>query len=165
MPKPCLGVRLEPRRLPTLVTDYPKAVSCLRDNLDELLTWWRYKSSPSANRSGQPTPSKGAFAKSDGEPSHRPLFRPHFDGPHPLRRLQPRRPLPGVSTPLLLTLVFLRHPIDCRITNGRKRRAPWQGGAFQWVQGPPGDSLPPEAIGAVMEVTKWLKPSNSGHNW
>jgi len=34
---------------------------------------------------------------------------------------------------------------------------------FQWVQVPPGDSLPPEAIGAVMEVTKWLKPSNSGH--
>jgi len=43
-------------------------------------------------------------------------------------------------------------------------RAPWQGGAFQWVQGPPGDSLQPEAIGAVMEVTKWLKPSNSGHD-
>jgi hypothetical protein len=39
--------------------------------------------------------------------------------------------------------------------------APWQGGAFQWVQGPPGDSLQPEAIGAVMEVTKWLKPSIS----
>src|SRR5262249_25281267 len=33
-----------------------------------------------------------------------------------------------------------------------------------WVQGPPGDSLQPEAIGAVMEVTKWLKPSNSGHD-
>ena len=31
--------------------------------------------------------------------------------------------------------------------------------AFQWVQAPPGDSLQPEAIGAVMEVTKWLKPS------
>ena len=32
----------------------------------------------------------------------------------------------------------------------------------KWVQGPPGDSLPPEAIGAVMEVTKCLKPSDSG---
>jgi len=40
-----------------------------------------------------------------------------------------------------------------------------KGGAFQWVQGPPGDSLQPEAIGAVMEVTKWLKPSISGRNW
>src|SRR5246127_239770 len=37
-----------------------------------------------------------------------------------------------------------------------------KGGAFQWVQAPPGDSLQPEAIGAVMEVTKWLKPSISG---
>src|SRR5215831_15673948 len=31
----------------------------------------------------------------------------------------------------------------------------------KWVRGPPGDSLQPEAIGAVMEVTKWLKPSIS----
>jgi hypothetical protein len=46
----------------------------------------------------------------------------------------------------------------------RIRRAPCKGGAFQWVQAPPGDSLQPEAIGAVMEVTKWLKPSTSGHN-
>jgi len=28
----------------------------------------------------------------------------------------------------------------------------------------PATLLPPEAIGAVMEVTKWLKPSISGHN-
>ena len=39
-----------------------------------------------------------------------------------------------------------------------------KGGAFQWVQGPPGASLQPEATGAGMEVTKWLKPSNSGHD-
>src|SRR5215831_11820412 len=45
---------------------------------------------------------------------------------------------------------------------GRFRRAPCKGGAFQWVRAPPGDSLQPEAIGAVMEVTKWLKPSDSG---
>ena len=36
---------------------------------------------------------------------------------------------------------------------------------FQWVQGPPGDSLPPEATGAGMEVTKCLKPSDSGHEF
>jgi hypothetical protein len=30
---------------------------------------------------------------------------------------------------------------------------------FQWVQGPPGDSLPLEATGAGMEETKCLKPS------
>jgi hypothetical protein len=38
-------------------------------------------------------------------------------------------------------------------------RASGEGGAFQWVQAPPGDPLQPEATGAVMEVTKWLKPS------
>src|ERR1700745_4133579 len=36
---------------------------------------------------------------------------------------------------------------------------------FQWVQGPPGDSLPPEATGAGMEVTKCLKPPDSGHEF
>jgi hypothetical protein len=46
------------------------------------------------------------------------------------------------------------------LTIGRKQvahavriwRAPWKGGAFQWVQVPPGKSLQPEAAGAVMEV-------------
>jgi hypothetical protein len=38
-------------------------------------------------------------------------------------------------------------------------RAPCKGGAFQWVKAPPGEMLPPEATGATMEVTKWLKPS------
>jgi hypothetical protein len=37
--------------------------------------------------------------------------------------------------------------------------APCKGGTFQWVQVPPGQTLQPEATGAVMEVTKWLKPS------
>ena len=35
-------------------------------------------------------------------------------------------------------------------------------GAFQWVRGPPGNSLQPEATGAGMEATKCLKPSDSG---
>lgn len=33
---------------------------------------------------------------------------------------------------------------------------------FQWVKAPPGEMLQPEATGAVMEVTKWLKPSDRG---
>src|ERR1700726_1442504 len=37
-----------------------------------------------------------------------------------------------------------------------------QGGAFQRVQAPPGDSLQPEATGAGMEETKCLNPSDSG---
>ena len=40
--------------------------------------------------------------------------------------------------------------------------APCKGGAFQWVKVPPGEMLQPEATGAAMEVTKWLKPSDSG---
>jgi hypothetical protein len=52
-----------------------------------------------------------------------------------------------------------------RLPSGRSerqlRRAPCQGGASQWVQAPPGEMLQPEVTGAVMEVTKWLKPSAS----
>ena len=29
---------------------------------------------------------------------------------------------------------------------------------FQWVKAPPGEMLQPEAPGATMEATKWLKP-------
>src|SRR5215469_7153067 len=43
---------------------------------------------------------------------------------------------------------------EMQMGSGRGAAAPW--GAFRWVQGPRGDSLQPEAIGAVMEVTKWL---------
>src|ERR1700733_7668561 len=43
--------------------------------------------------------------------------------------------------------------------NDRNLRAPWEGGAFQRVQAPSGQPLQPEATGAVMEVTKCLKPS------
>ena len=45
------------------------------------------------------------------------------------------------------------------VGNDRYLRAPWEGGAFQRVQAPSGQPLQPEATGAVMEVTKSLKPS------
>jgi len=57
---------------------------------------------------------------------------------------------------------FLTEPANINATAGNGVRRE-KAALFQWVQVPPGDSLPPEAIGAVMEVTKWLKPSNSGH--
>ncbi len=41
--------------------------------------------------------------------------------------------------------------------------APCKGGAFWWVQVPPGELLQPEATGAGMEVTKCLKPPDDGH--
>src|SRR5215471_9322074 len=56
----------------------------------------------------------------------------------------------AVTTSAKMQSAMLKIPLD---TNAPDK----------WVQGPPGDSLPPEAIGAVMEVTKWLEPSNSGH--
>ena len=42
---------------------------------------------------------------------------------------------------------------------GQLRVCAVKGGAFEWVQVPPGETLQPEATGAVMEVTKWLEPS------
>src|ERR1700722_10896523 len=50
----------------------------------------------------------------------------------------------------------------CTRPNDRSGCAPWKGDVFQWVKGPPGNSLQPEAAGAVMEVTTWLKPSECG---
>jgi len=38
-------------------------------------------------------------------------------------------------------------------------RAPWQGGAFPVGASPTRQPLQPEATGAAMEETKWLKPS------
>jgi hypothetical protein len=56
--------------------DYPKAVACLRDDLDELLTpacagagsAGATNPAPNARKSGPPTPSSDAFAKSADEP-------------------------------------------------------------------------------------------------
>jgi hypothetical protein len=51
-----------------------------------------------------------------------------------------------------------RNPVRMSAFHVRRDKA----ALFQWVQGPPGDSLPPEATGAGMEVTKCLKPPDSG---
>ncbi len=93
------ALRRPPLRRSHWEADYPKAVACLRGDLDELLTCWRYKSL-NANGSEPPTPSNGVFAKSDGEPGRWASFRPHLDGPHPVRRLHPRKPKTRASAPL-----------------------------------------------------------------
>ena len=56
-----------------------------------------------------------------------------------------------------------RSAIWCGMSGFHVRRD--KAALFQWVQGPPGDSLPPEATGAGMEVTKCLKPSDNGHGF
>ncbi len=48
--------------------DYPKAVVCLCDDLDDLLACWHYKPVTNAIAPEPPTPANGALAKSDGEP-------------------------------------------------------------------------------------------------
>ena len=51
---------------------------------------------------------------------------------------------------VMLPFIFRKRTIFC---------APWKGTVVQWVQIPSGNfSLQPVAIGAVVEVTKRLKP-------
>ena len=60
----------------------------------------------------------------------------------------------------VVLMIRYRHTGDT--SGGRSQTAtlgmPCEAGNFQWVQFPPGDgSLQPEAVGAVVEVTKLLK--------
>ena len=57
--------------------------------------------------------------------------------------------------------IFAAHEIALTALGVRRGKAALSSGCKPH----PANSLQPEAIGAVMEVTKWLKPSNSGHNW
>lgn len=68
--------------------DYPKAVACLRDDLDELLTLV-----PQIPRSAQTAQDYQRHRTSlprspTTNPAQGRLLRPHLDRPHPLRRLQ-----------------------------------------------------------------------------
>ena len=56
------------------------------------------------------------------------------------------------------TVRALTRRIKSWIALRQRRVCAVKDGAFQWVQAPPGETLQPEATGAVMEVTKWLKP-------
>ena len=54
---------------------YPNAVACLRNDLDELLTCFRYKSPDGARRCEPPMLSSAASAKSDDAPGQWALSR------------------------------------------------------------------------------------------
>jgi len=58
----------------------------------------------------------------------------------------------------------LGHPAGSRRTTAIHVRRD-KAALFQWVRGPPGDPLQPEAPGAGMEATKCLKPSDNGHDF
>src|SRR6516164_8465838 len=82
----------------------------------------------------------------------------------PLNWLPASRLLPRAAGWSAATLCLGATPppdVSRRMTPFHVRRD--KAALFQWVQGPPGDSLQPEATGAGMEVTKCLKPSDSGH--
>ena len=63
------------------------------------------------------------------------------------------------SAVFVLRKLFEVHRPSHADREGQQRVCAVKGGAFQWVKAPPGETLQPEATGAVMEVTKWLKPS------
>ena len=54
---------------------HPAAVTCLRDDLDELLTCFRYKTLAERRRCGQPTPSNAGSQRSAAEPGPWAYFR------------------------------------------------------------------------------------------
>jgi transposase-like protein len=89
---------------------YPKAVACLRADLDDLLTCFRYLSL--AERRAVRTTNAIERRFREVPAPHPPdghLPGPHLDGTHPVRRVHPRKPQPGPRHPLrpdtnLLTL-------------------------------------------------------------
>ena len=107
--------------------DYPKAVACLRNDLDELLVLQIPRPAQTGQdhqrhratlpRSPPPNPADGG------------LLRPHFDGPHPLRRLQSRKPQPGrqhpsPADPNLLRLPSMFCSSPCATRAGIRQREP-----------------------------------------
>ncbi len=79
--------------------DYPAAVACLRNDLDELLTCFRYKSED--QRRKVQMQSNDASAKYDDGPGPWELPGQNLHGPHSVGRLHPRkqvtrRPGPGM---------------------------------------------------------------------
>jgi hypothetical protein len=81
--------------------DYPKVVRCRRDDLDELLTCWRHKPLVERKKSQDYKCPRAALSRSPAmNPANGRLLRPHFDGPHLVRRLQPRKPQLGRPHPL-----------------------------------------------------------------
>ena len=77
---------------------YPKAVACLRNDLDDLLTCFRYSTLASESRSEPPTPSNGASEKSGEEP-----------GPWEPSRTEPQ--WTASSSPSSPTKTKLREPL------------------------------------------------------
>ena len=75
-------------------TTYPKAVACLRNDLDDLLTCFRYTTLADASRSGPPMPSNGASERSGEGPGPWAPFRTASSSPSSATKTNVREPLP-----------------------------------------------------------------------
>jgi hypothetical protein len=86
--------------------EYAKTVTCLRNDLDELLTpapgqaLLALQIPRRAQKSQNHKRYRAALRRSQAaDPAHLRLFRPNLDGPHPVRCLQPRKPKPERQHP------------------------------------------------------------------
>ena len=119
---------------------YPKAVACLRADLDDLLTCLRYPTLE--ERKARPHHQCDRAPLPRGPPPHPPhghLPGQNLHGPHPVRRLHPRKPQPGPRHPLRPDTQLLTLP-DClearpqavltalsaRATEGARGRQLWE---------------------------------------
>ena len=101
---------------------YPKAVDCLRNNLDELLTCWRYPTLDERKRVRTTNAIERRFRRSAAtDQAHGRLPRSNLHGPHPLRRLHPRKLKPGSANPLLPDTNLLTLPAMVSTPESRQR--------------------------------------------
>ena len=75
---------------------YPKAVACLRNDLDDLLTCFRYKTLAEQKLVRTTNAIERRFREVlETNPAHGNLPGQNLHGPHPLRSLHPRKQIPG----------------------------------------------------------------------
>ena len=106
---------------------YPKAVDCLRNNLDELLTCWRYPTLDERKRVRTTNAIERRFREVRRRTRpHGRLPRSNLHGPHPLRRPHPRKLKPGSANPLLpdTNLLTLPGPRSVIAVSRIARRGP-----------------------------------------
>ena len=81
--------------------DYPKAVACLRDDFDELLTCWCYKSLAERKQVRTTNAIERRFREVRRRTRPMGVFSDRtLDGSHPLRRVQPTKTKTKASAPL-----------------------------------------------------------------
>jgi hypothetical protein len=78
---------------------YAPAVACLRDDLDELLTCFRDTTLPERRAVRTTNAIERRFREVRQNPPHGRLPGSHLHGPHPLRRLHPRKQNAGNPNP------------------------------------------------------------------